>query len=167
MSLGPIPKEIALRLRGVADNHHVLALLLENVSQEAYREGLRSRDAEVLTTRVYPLERAFEIASNYTRELVALGLKEARLPSVDGPSDFRALSDERIISKPLSEQLIQIHAARNALQHDYPDLRATTIYEAAQLQLTALPRFLKGYVKWLRDLGLAPQAKVDASDRRS
>jgi uncharacterized protein YutE (UPF0331/DUF86 family) len=149
----PIPREIALRLRGVVDNHHVLELLLEKVTRDDYRAGLRSRDPEELTTRVYPLERAFEIASNYTRELVALGLTTARLPTGDGPSDFRALQRLGVVGKPLRDELIRIHTARNALQHDYPDLRAATVYDGAQLQLTALPRFLKAYVAWLRELG--------------
>lgn len=149
----PMPLPIMQRIRGLIDDLHALELILGEVSLEEYRAGLHSHEPRVLKEIVYPLERAYEVASNYVVELTALGLKEIGTTPVDGPTDFRQLRAEGVITQRLCDQLSSIQRARNVLQHDYPDLRATTIYEAAELQLKSIPRFLKGYAGWMRSLG--------------
>ena len=145
-----IPTPIAQRLSGIVTNYRTLQLTLDEVSPDRYREGLRSRDPRKLKSDVYPLERAFEVAANYVVELVRLGLRELGIATADGPTDLHAFRAAGAISQRLCDQLVQIHRARNDLAHDYPDLRASAIYEASELQIKVIPVFLREYTRWLR-----------------
>jgi uncharacterized protein YutE (UPF0331/DUF86 family) len=148
-----VPVPIAQRLRGLIDDLRVIQLLLDEVSFEDYKASLRSRDAIQLARVVYPLERAFEVGSNYVVELARLALKELGATSSDGPTDLRGLADANIISRRMADQLVDIHRAGNGLQHDYPDVRASTIYPACEQLARLTPSFLRAYSQWLRSLG--------------
>jgi uncharacterized protein YutE (UPF0331/DUF86 family) len=151
----PIPLPIAQRIRGLVTGYRTLQLIVAEVSEVDYRDALDSRDPQRLKNIVYPLERAFEIASNYVVELVALGLEELGRTPIDGPTDLRAFRDEGVLPRRMSGQLAQIHRARNELAHDYPDVRAATIYEACRAQIKVIPAFLRVYANWLKSLGYA------------
>jgi uncharacterized protein YutE (UPF0331/DUF86 family) len=148
-----IPVPVAQRIRGLIDDLKAIELLLSEVSFDDYKGALHSGDSIKLVRTAYPLERAFEIASNYLLELVGLALKELGIASVDGPTDVQRSADEKILTQRMADQLADIHRARNALQHDYPDLRASTIYPACQELAKITPAFLRAYVRWLRSVG--------------
>jgi predicted nucleotidyltransferase/uncharacterized protein YutE (UPF0331/DUF86 family) len=150
-----IPVPIAQRISGLVTDYRTLQLVLAEVSQVGYRDALESRDPQRLKDVVYPLERAFEIANNYVGELVALGLEELGQTPIDGPADLQAFRDRGVIPQRMSDQLAQIHRARNDLTHDYPDVRAATIYKACRAQVKVIPAFLRAYAKWLKSLGYA------------
>jgi len=152
-SMTRIPVPIAQRISGLTTGYRTLQLILDDVTEAGYQDALRSRDPQRLKDIVYPLERAFEVASNYTIELVALGLEEVGLVPVDGPRDLRAFCDAGVISRRLRDQLARIHRARNELTHQYPDVLAATIYEAGHEQIRAIPAFLRAYATWLTSRG--------------
>jgi uncharacterized protein YutE (UPF0331/DUF86 family) len=153
-----IPVPIAQRISGLVTDYRTLQLILAEVSEVDYREALASRDPERLKNVVYPLERAFEIANNYVVELVALGLEELGQTSIDGATDLQAYRAQGVLSQRMTDQLAQIHRARNDLTHDYPDVRAATIYEACRAQIKVIPAFLRGYAKWLTSRGYAARS---------
>src|SRR5207248_2233551 len=148
-----MPVPIAQRLRGLLDDLKVIQLLLDEVSVEDYKGALHSRDAIKLARTAYPLERAFEVASNYVVELAELALRELGIASSHGPGDLQAIADQNIITQRMADELADIHRARNGLQHDYPDLRASTIYPACEQLAKMMPAFLRAYSRWLRGLG--------------
>jgi len=148
-----LPVPIAQRVKGLIDDHKVIALLLSEVSFDDYRDALHSRDTIKLARTAYPLERAFEVASNYVVELAALALKELGLDPIDGPKDLDALAQENVIPQRTADELADIHRARNGLQHDYPDLRASTIYPACEQLAKITPAFLRAYSRWLGSRG--------------
>lgn len=133
--------------------YRTLQLILEEVSAEDYRHSLGSRDPQLLKDVAYPLERAFQIASDYTVELVALGLEELGVTPNNSQADLQIFADEGVISQRLSDQLAAIHRARNESIHECPDVRAATIYEAGEEQVKVVPAFLEAYSKWLKSLG--------------
>lgn len=151
----PVPVPIAQRIGGIVPALKTLQLLLSEVSFEDYRDGLHSRDPLVLKDKVLPLERAFEIITNYLVELAALALEELGIAPVDGVRDLRALADEGIISKQLAEQLVDLHRARNGLQHQYPDARASIIYPACEQAAKVVAPFAQSYLRWLDNIGYA------------
>jgi uncharacterized protein YutE (UPF0331/DUF86 family) len=144
---------IAQRLRGLIDDLKVIQLLLDEVSFDDYKASLRSRDTIQLARIAYPLERAFEVASNYVVELAQLALKEIGVASSDGLTDLRGIADANIISRRMADQLVDVHRARNGLQHDYPDVRASTIYRACEQLARLMPSYLRAYSQWLQSLG--------------
>jgi uncharacterized protein YutE (UPF0331/DUF86 family) len=153
-----IPVPIAQRISGLVTDYRTLQLILAEVSEVGYREALASRDPQRLKDVVYPLERAFEIANDYVVELVALGLEELGQTPIDGPTDLQAFRDEGVLPRRLTDQLARIHRARNDLTHDYPDVRAATIYEACRAQVKVIPAFLRAYAKWLKSRGYAARS---------
>lgn len=105
---------------------------------------------------VYPLERAFEIVDNYVVELAALGLAECGIESLDAPRNLARLRKEGAIGGMRCRNLARIHRVRNELAHEYPDVRAQAVYEAAQLLAGELPGFFRDYAAWMRRLGFGP-----------
>lgn len=146
---------MAQRLSGLVAPLQALELLLSEVGIDDYRDGLHGKDPVILKDRVLPLERAFEILSNYIVELTGLALSELGIASVDGVRDLDALAEEGVISKRLAGELADIHRARNALQHDYPDMRASIIYPAGREVVKLVPLFARSYLRWLGSLGYA------------
>jgi predicted nucleotidyltransferase/uncharacterized protein YutE (UPF0331/DUF86 family) len=153
--VAPIPAPMLVRLRGILTDIKVLKLLLDEVTLDEYREGLTSKDPVTLRQSIYPLERAFEVASNYTAELIRLGLDELGVSSIDGQRDIGAFVSERIISAKMGEELVTIHRGRNMLAHAYPDLKASVVYDGATACVKLLPRFVQDYIKWLDSIGYA------------
>jgi uncharacterized protein YutE (UPF0331/DUF86 family) len=148
-----IPVAIAQRLRGLIDDLKVIQLLLDEVSFDDYKDAVHSRDATKLARVAYPLERAFEVASNYVAELAELALEELGITPANGPRNLQAIADANIITQRLADELADIHRARSGLQHDYPDLRASTIYPACEQLAKRTPTFLRAYSRWLDSLG--------------
>jgi uncharacterized protein YutE (UPF0331/DUF86 family) len=149
----PLPREIKVRLADLRRHYEALALALEQTSLDAFRSAARGTDPAALTRAVYPVERGFEVLCNYAAELAELGLNEAGLEPGDRPANIRLLERERVISAARSRRLRAALEARNALQHEYPDVRAAGTYEAAGDLVAELPGFLRDYVAWLRRLG--------------
>jgi len=148
-----------VRLSGILTDVKVLKLLFDEVSLDAYRDGLKGKDPIALIETVYPLERAFEVGSNYMVELIELGLGELGIASKDGPRDIGAFVSQKVISASMGEQLVAIHRARNMLTHDYPDLKASVVYDGATVCVNVLPRFVQRYITWLASIGYATPAR--------
>jgi uncharacterized protein YutE (UPF0331/DUF86 family) len=150
-----VPAPIAQRLSGLAPALRTLQLALGKVSPSDYKDGVHSRDPGKLIEIVYPLERSFEVVSNYITELTGLALKELSTAPVDGIRDLEALAGEGVITKQLAEQLADIHRARNDITHEYPDVRASIIYPACEELSRLVHPFLRSYLRWLREIGYA------------
>lgn len=150
-----VPVPMSQRLSGLVPPRQALQLLLGEVSFDDYRDGLHRRDPVVLRDRVLPLERAFEIISNYIVELTSLALNELGVASIDGVRDLHALADEGVIGRRLAEELVDVHRARNGLQHDYPDVRASIVYPACQEVVELVMPFARSYFRWLGSRGYA------------
>ena len=107
-----------------------------------------------LVTKVYPLERAFEILVNFVVELAELGLRLAEIvPDASSARVLKQLETEGVLSKSRRERLAVIYRARSEMQHAYPDIGAQTTYDAARSLLDELGGFLSDYARWLRQLG--------------
>jgi uncharacterized protein YutE (UPF0331/DUF86 family) len=153
-----LPRKIALRLADVRRHYEALGHALERTTEEQFAAAARAADPERLLAVVYPLERAFELLCNYVAELNELGLSEAGIATADRPTSLRVLEREHVISHSRARRWRGILDARNELQHEYPDIRAGRIYEAALILAEDLPGYLRDYVAWMRELGFADNA---------
>jgi uncharacterized protein YutE (UPF0331/DUF86 family) len=148
-----LPRPIKVRLADIRTHYEALALLLEETPKDRFVEAARGSDPAQLAAHVYPLERAFEILADYAAELNELGLEAAGLTIADRPANLRLLVREQVISSVRARIWRGILEARNELQHEYPDVRAAGVYEAASTLADDLPAYLRDYVGWLRRLG--------------
>ena len=130
-----------------------LAHILEGTTEEQFVQASRLMDPERLSSEVYPLERAFEILCNYVAELNELGLAEAGLTPGDRPTNLRLLAREKVLGSDRIRRWRGILEARNELQHEYPDIRAVGIYQAALELAGDFPAYIRDYVAWMRRLG--------------
>lgn len=153
----PMPRPIKVRLADVHRHYHALVHLLGQTTSEEFVQAARMSDPVQLAGHVYPLERAFEILANYAAELNELGLAEAGLTPGDRPASLRLLMREKVISAARARRWRGILEARNELQHEYPDVRAAGIYEAATALADDLPAYLRDYTAWMRRLGFGQQ----------
>jgi uncharacterized protein YutE (UPF0331/DUF86 family) len=134
-------------------HYEALGYNLERTTREQFVEASRLADPEQLSSQVYPIERAFEILCNYVAELNELGLEEAGLTPGDRPTNLRLLERERVLGPDRIRRWRGILEARNELQHEYPDIRATGIYQAALDLAGDFPTYIHAYVAWMRRLG--------------
>jgi hypothetical protein len=154
-----LPRKIAVRLADLRRHYEALGHVLEQTSREEFIRASRLADPEALTGRVYPLERAFEILSNYIAELNELGLAEAGLEPGDRPANLRLLQREQVLSAGRTRRWRGILEARNELQHEYPDIRASGIYEAASELAGDFPAYVRVYVAWMQRLGFGASGR--------
>ena len=148
-----LPRKIKIRLADVRRHYEALGLALEQTSLEEFRDAARLSDPAWIVRSVYPIERGFEILCNYATELNELGLSEAGMAPGDRRKNLRLLESEGVIGSGRRRKLQAALDARNELQHEYPDVRAAGIYQAAQDLFVELPGYLADYVAWLRLLG--------------
>ena len=142
-----------MRLADVRRHYEALTHLLERTSEEQFVGAARTADPEALGGQVYPLERAFEILCNYVSELNELGLEEAGLSAGDRPTNLRLLEREKVLGSERTRRWRAILEARNELQHEYPDVRAAGVYQAAVDLADDFPAYIRAYVRWMRRLG--------------
>jgi uncharacterized protein YutE (UPF0331/DUF86 family) len=149
-----LPRQMRTRLADTRSHYRALVLALERISAADYEQALATRDADALTQHAYPLERPFEILDNYIVELARLGLDAAGADSAGTePEILKRLHAKGVISESRRKKLRDVHDRRNELQHEYPDARATLVYEAARVLVDELPGFFRDYAKWMRELG--------------
>jgi uncharacterized protein YutE (UPF0331/DUF86 family) len=159
-----LPRAIKVRLADIRVHYEALALLLQQTQKEHFIEAAYRSDPAQLAAHVYALERAFEILANYVAELNELGLEAAGLTPGDRPTNLRLLVREKVISSARAEKWRGTLGARNELQHEYPDVRAAGIYDAAKALVDDLSAYLRDYVAWMRRLGFGePQSKKSNS----
>jgi uncharacterized protein YutE (UPF0331/DUF86 family) len=140
-------------------HYEALGLILERTSREQFVQAARMADPEQLSSRVYPLERAFEILCNYVAELNELGLAEAGVATGDRPANLRLLRRENVLSADRARRWRGILEARNELQHEYPDIRALGIYEVALELARDFPAYIRDYVAWMQRLGFGASGR--------
>ena len=153
-----LPREIRVRLVDVPRHLRALEYALEQFEDEDdFAEAAGSKDPRQLAM-VYAVERPFELLDNYNVELTRLGLVEAGLRQVDddatAKSNFWLLADGGVIPKTLADRLIDVHELRK-LAHEYPDVRARQVYEAAHALRAAVAPLFDALLKWLAKLGFA------------
>jgi uncharacterized protein YutE (UPF0331/DUF86 family) len=128
--------------------------MLEETSKQEFAAAVAEGSTEALLTKVYPVERGFEILVNFVVELAELGLQLAGLvPDGSSAKVLGQLETEGVISKSRRERLVAIYRARNEMQHAYPDVVANATYDAAHSLLNELAGFFRDYARWLRELG--------------
>jgi uncharacterized protein YutE (UPF0331/DUF86 family) len=153
-----LPHQMRTRLADTRSHYRALVLALDRISAADYEQALTTRDADALTQHAYPLERPFEILDNYIVELARLGLDAAGLDSTgSAPGILTRLHSEGVISESRRKKLRDVHDRRNELQHEYPDARATLVYDAVRVLADELPGFFRDYAKWMRALGFGEQ----------
>jgi uncharacterized protein YutE (UPF0331/DUF86 family) len=155
MSAHPtLPRDIAVRLTDLRAHYEALIVALQETSAEEFVTAANARTPDELNKRVYPIERGFEIVSNYVAELTELGLEAGSMtPATTRRANLGLLAKENVIPVTLERTLAAVLSARNDLTHAYPDVRATGIYEAAEDLTAAAPAYAAAYVAWMRRLG--------------
>lgn len=153
MSDRQLPREIKVRLADVRRHYEAAALALEQSSRDEFTGAARLADPARLARSVYPVERGFEILCNCVAELSELGLREAGIEPGDRPTNLRLLERESVIGAERRRKLRAALDARNDLQHEYPDVRASGMHQAAEDLVAELPGYLADFVAWLRRLG--------------
>lgn len=149
-----LPREIAVRLAGFRPHYEALIAALEQTTPEQFQAAARLRGPAELNRHVYPIERGFEIVCNYVAELNEFGLRAAGIePGDDRRTSLRLLAREKVISGARSRKLWAALSARNELAHEYPDVRAAGVYQAARDLVTEAPAYLRDYVAWMRLIG--------------
>jgi uncharacterized protein YutE (UPF0331/DUF86 family) len=151
------PRAIRTRLIDVPRHYNALGYALEQFeSEEEYVAAATSKDPRDLA-RAYAVERPFEVLENYVIELAHRGLVETGAIAADasttGREDLRSLGDSGVIPKTLRDRLVEFHDLRNQLVHEYPDVKAHRLYNAAIALLPAVRDFMSRYLTWLADLG--------------
>lgn len=150
----PLPTPIKTRLAETRKHALALKALLEGTTKEAFVAAVADGSGDALVTKVYPLERAFEILVNFVVELAELGLQLAEVvPDGSSAKVLRQLETEAVISRSRRERLAAIYRARSEMQHAYPDVGADATYDAARSLLDELGGFFGDYARWLRELG--------------
>jgi uncharacterized protein YutE (UPF0331/DUF86 family) len=150
----PLPAPIATRLAETRKHALALKAVLERTTGSNYAAAAAEGSIDALVGTVYPLERAFEILTNFVVELAERGLPLAG--ETPAPSKVKVLSQLEaagVISSARRDALDAVYRVRNDMQHMYPDVRAHAVYEAAETLLVELPRFFADYARWLRGLG--------------
>ena len=153
-----LPRDIAVRLADFRPHYEALISALEQTTLEEFSRAARLREPAELNRHVYPIERGFEILCNYVAELNELGLREAGIdPGGDRPTNLRLLAREQVIPGERSRRLWAALSARNELAHEYPDVRAAGIYQAARELVADAPAYLRDYVAWMRRIGFGEE----------
>lgn len=65
-----------------------------------------------------------------------------------------------MISGERSRRLWGALSARNELVHEYPDVRAPGIYQAAQDLVAEAPVYMRDYVAWMRRIGFGEEPET-------
>lgn len=144
-----MPAPVRTRLRDIPRHLRALRSLLAVVDADRFAVSSADVDPDVLARDVYPLERAYEILANYTAELARIALESAGIEPESGPRDLRRLAKEGALGEARAERLVPILQERNALAHEYPDLRARKVYDAATLLERELGPFVRELTMWL------------------
>jgi predicted nucleotidyltransferase/uncharacterized protein YutE (UPF0331/DUF86 family) len=143
-----LPIDVRARLRDMPRHLRALQSILAGTDEDRYSNAARSTDADALTREVYPLERAFEIVSNYVVELAKSAVELLGVESQDAVQNLRRLGSEGAISRSRTEQLVDVHRMRNNLTHQYPDVRARLVFEAAEILEREVGPFLRSLTPW-------------------
>jgi uncharacterized protein YutE (UPF0331/DUF86 family) len=151
------PRAIRARLTDVPRHYKALGYALEQfASEEEYIAAATSKDPRELA-RAYAVERPFELLENYVVELAHRGLVETGTigaeDSTSGRENLRSLAELGVITKSLRDRLVRLHDLRNQLVHEYPDVKAHRLYNAAIAFLPLVHEFMARYLTWLADLG--------------
>lgn len=154
-----LPRKIKVRLADLRRHYEALLLVLERTSLDEFVSAADLADPELLVRSVYPIERGFEILCNYVAELNELVLKEAGIEPGDRPTSLRLVEREGVISSSRRRKLGAAFDARNRLQHEYPDVLAAGVYQAACDLVADLPGYAADYVAWLRRLGFGGEGE--------
>ncbi len=125
-----------------------LKLALSRTNEQQLTNAMRSGDAEVLLAEVYPVERPFELLDNYVGELASIALEFVGEEAQDAVRNLRRLADLGGVSRSRAAKLIDVHRVRNALAHEYPDVIASRVVEAAEILGNELGAFLNEYTRW-------------------
>jgi uncharacterized protein YutE (UPF0331/DUF86 family) len=150
----PLPTPIKTRLAETRKHALALKSLLEQTTKEAFVAAAREGSPDALVTKVYPLERPFEILVNFVVELAEHGLRLADIvPDRSSAKVLEQLESAGVISKSRRARLAAMYRARSEMQHAYPDVVAASTYDAAQSLLPELGGFFGDYARWLRELG--------------
>jgi uncharacterized protein YutE (UPF0331/DUF86 family) len=140
---------VRTRLRDIPRHLRALQSILATNDEDRYAAAAKSSEPDVLARDVYPLERAFEILIGYVVELAEAGVEALGLESQDGVKDLRVLAEHGALARSRAERLIAVHRARNNLVHQYPDVRARSVFEAATTLDADTGPFVRDFVPWL------------------
>jgi uncharacterized protein YutE (UPF0331/DUF86 family) len=157
----PLPKEIAQPLKDLLRHRLALRLILERLSRDEYLAAMRAGGADELLELVYPLERAVEVANNYTIALASRALGLQGIESSSAPEALRKLNEQGAISAELAKRLTAANRVRNEAQHASKIVRGAALYDVAKEQDALLEPFLKAYVRWLDELGFGRAASSE------
>lgn len=151
------PPRIRTRLADTPRHYKALGYALGTFADGAAYIAAATSTDPIELARAYTVERPFELLENYIIEFARAGLEEAKVAvdEISGRQALRALADQEVISNALRDRLIEIHDLRNQLAHDYPDVRAQKLYEAACALQPLVQEFMRRYLKWLDTLGFA------------
>ena len=103
---------------------------------------------------VYAVEHGFELLVNSISQLVRETLEQHGLREPDdsqnAPADLRAFCEAGAITKAQRDRMISLCRLRNELQHEYPDVRASSIHEGVKVLLAEIGPFMQSYSAWLK-----------------
>lgn len=146
--LGQLPRQVRIRVRDIPRHLRALRLALSRTDAERLAEAMRSGDEEVLLAEVYPIERALTLLDNYVVELAEIALDHVGEPRGSGVENLRRLASIGAVRRARIERLVELHRARNEVEHAYPDVVAPRIFEAADILSANISGFLTDYVRW-------------------
>jgi uncharacterized protein YutE (UPF0331/DUF86 family) len=153
----PLPRKIKVRVADMPRHYETLRYAADAFGDdfplEAYEIAARSPDPAELT-KVYAVDHGFELLVNSIAQLVRetleqRGFREPDDPQ-DAPADLRAFRDAGAITKTQCERMIDLCRLRNDLEHEYPDVRASSVHTGVKVLLAEIGPFMKCYGAWLK-----------------
>jgi uncharacterized protein YutE (UPF0331/DUF86 family) len=153
----PLSRKIKVRVADMPRHYEALRYAADafgdDFPQEAYEAAARSTDPAQLT-QVYAVEHGFELLVNSISQLVRETLEQHGLREPDdsqnAPADLRAFCEAGAITKAQRDRMISLCRLRNELQHEYPDVRASSIHEGVKVLLAEIGPFMQSYSAWLK-----------------
>jgi hypothetical protein len=118
-----------------------------------FKEAFEATHDMEAYNRAQALERALGRVQNFVTELAITGVKLAQLPAPGEGSPaqraFAALREAGVIGGALQRRLVRAQAARSRIEHEYVEVGAGDVHEAARLVHAAALDFAGRYRRWI------------------
>ena len=126
----------------------------ENFDLREFKRAFEKQAGISASHQVQAVERSFSRVQNFIAQLAESGsmLAQLKLPKShggDAARAFEALREAKIIEASICNQLKRGQAMRSEIEHEYVQVKAGRVHEAAKLVAAIAPEFISRYKTWI------------------